>query len=60
MLATNFPDEDHVHRCIKPVDPDNLPAQSRPRHQDGVHRGVPVRSRTAGAERRGADLPMAA
>ena len=28
MLATNFPDEDHVHRPIRAVDPDNSPPRT--------------------------------
>ena len=28
MLATNFPDEDHVHRPIRTVDPDNSPPRT--------------------------------
>ena len=30
MLATNFPDEDHVHQTIKPVDLNNLPTKRDP------------------------------
>ena len=30
MLATNFPDEDHVHQAIKPVDLNNLPTKRDP------------------------------
>ena len=30
MLATNFPDEDHVHQAIKPVDPSSLPPRIEP------------------------------
>ena len=30
MLADNYPDEDHVHRATRPVDPSSLPPSIEP------------------------------
>ena len=30
MLADNYPDEDHVHRATRPVDPSNMPPRPDP------------------------------
>ena len=30
MLAHNYPNEEHVHHAIKPVDPDSLPPRPDP------------------------------